>query len=146
MRDRKKTWTYVAKERQHLIVGCIVGNEESKVGIVEDCSYANEARSPTWNYANVLPGILTLFAFSVMCVIQVGHRRPQGLKAGSGAVLSGSHGDIDLFWTLKAALDVIFDFWRPLPEIGPLVLVFLESMFVGSLRAPDHSSGGTRRV
>ena len=66
------TVTNVFEETQHLIVGSIVRDEESEVGIPEDSSNSDETCSSSRYDAYVFPGVLTLLALTMVGVVEIG--------------------------------------------------------------------------
>lgn len=65
--------TYVLEERQHLIVGSVIGNEETDIGITEHSSNSDQTGSTTWNDTDVLPCVLAGLALSVVLVVKFGN-------------------------------------------------------------------------
>ena len=138
--------TYVLKEGQHLIVCCVVGNEEAQIGIVQDSCDSDQACSATRDNAHILVGVLALLPFAVVLVVQIRHRRPQAFYTSCRSILSSCHCNIDLLGSFKRALDVIINFWRTLSQVGPLLGLLSEAMLVCAFRTPNDAGGGTSRI
>jgi hypothetical protein len=82
----------------------------------------------------------------MMLIIQVCNRLSKRLDTRRRPILTPSHRDINVLRTFKGALNVIVDFGRALPKVGPLVRVVEESMLVGTLGTPDHTGGSAGGV
>ena len=136
----------VLEERQHLVVGSIIGDEEAQVGIVQDSGNSDQACPSTRDNGNVLPRILARLVLAVLMVVQIGHGFPQRFDTSSRAILPSCHRDIDRLGTVEAPFDVVVDFWSPLTKIGPLVGTIREAMLICTLGAPHHAGGGTGRI
>jgi len=77
----------VLEQTQHLVVGGVVRNEETEVGVTQDRCYSDETSSATWNDTDVLPGVLACFALAMMCVVELGDGCPEWFDAGSRALI-----------------------------------------------------------
>lgn len=157
--------TYISKEGQHFVVRGVVGNKKPEIGIVENGGDSNQTGPAPGHDGDILPAILTGFALAMMCVVEVGNGHPQRFDSGGGAILSATHGDVDILGPFKAALDVIVDFGRALSQVADRFLVSTpgfgwltteclrpcggivgEAMLVGPLGTPDDAGGGARRI
>lgn len=79
-------------------------------------------------------------------VVEVGNGLPQGLDAGSGAVLATGDGDVDGLGALEAARDVVLDLRGTLAKVGPGLGLVEVAILDGTLGAPDDTGRGTRGV
>lgn len=104
-----KRATHVTEERQHFVVGSVVGNEEAQVGLVEDGSDTNQTGTATRNNGNILPSVLAGLALTMMLVVHVGDSLAQRLDTSGRAIFSRGNGDVDVGRTLETALDVVLD-------------------------------------
>ena len=59
----------------------------------------------------------------MMRVVEIGNGHPQRFDSRGRAILSSTHGNVDILGSLKAALDVIVDFRRALSQIADILLV-----------------------
>ena len=144
--QRRGNSSKVSEESQHLIISSIVRNEETQISIIQDSSDTDETSSAARDDSNILPGILAVFALTMMYVVQIGDGSSQWLDTCSWTILSASHRHINSLGAFKAALDIIVDFRSTLAEIGPLCRVILEAMLGGSLGTPNHARTGTAGV
>lgn len=69
----KGSVTYVLEQRQHLVVGSIIGDEETDIGVTKHSSNSDQTGSTTRNDTNILPSVLAGLAFSVILVVKVGN-------------------------------------------------------------------------
>lgn len=67
--QRNRNGCKIPEQTQHLIVGGVIRNEETEVGVTQDGCYANETGSATWDDTDVLPRVLACFALTMMCVV-----------------------------------------------------------------------------
>ena len=129
-----------------------------------DSSNSDETSSASRDNADILPGVLTFLAYTVMAVVEIGDSLSQRLDTGGRTldrsvnyamfiqaqkgtyVFTARHGYINVMGSFETSLDFIIDFWGALTQVGPFLWVFSEAMLVGSLSSPDDSSGCTRRV
>lgn len=101
--------TYVSEQRQHLVVCCVVGNEEAQVGLVQHGSDSDQTGTATGDDSDVLPGVLASHSLAMVLVVHLGDSLAQGLDAGGWRIFSGGDGNIDVGGPLETTLDVIFD-------------------------------------
>jgi hypothetical protein len=107
---------------------------------------SDKPSTSTRNNANVLPGVFALLALSVVSVVEVGNGVSERLDSGSRAILTTSHGDINVSRAIKAALDVVVDFRGSLTQVCPRMGILEVAMFVGLLGGPDDTGTRTGRV
>lgn len=98
--------TEVLKERQHLVVGRVVGHEEAEIGITQDRGDSDEASATTGDDAHVLVRVLAFLALAVVLVVEVGYGFTEWLDSGGWAILATCNGYVDGVRSLKAALDL----------------------------------------
>lgn len=131
--------THVLEQTQHLVVGRVVGQEETEIGGAENGSDADQASAASGHDGDILPSVFALLALAVHDVVEVGDGLAQRLDASGRAVLATSHGDLDGLGALEAAGNVIFDLRGSLTKVGPGIGVLGEAVLVGALCAPDHT-------
>jgi len=78
--------THITEQSQHLVVGSVVGNEESEVGVSKDGCYPDEASSATWNDTDILPGVLALLSLTMVFVVEVSNGLSEGLDTSGRAL------------------------------------------------------------
>lgn len=135
--------TCIPKQGEHFVVGGVVRNEETEVGIVQDGSNADQARPPSGDDGHILPGIFALFALAVMYIVEVRHRHPQWLDPGRGAVFSAGDGNVNLRRALEAPFDLIIHLGRSLAQVRPLGRVIGEAKLDRPLGTPHHARRGS---
>jgi len=131
--------TYVLEQRQHLIVRRVIRNKETKVGRAQHSRNTDQTRATTRNNSHILPGILALLALTMVLVVQMSNRLTEGLDAGSRAVLTAGHVDLDGLGPLEASLNLVFDLGSALAQVGPRIRVIEVAVLVGALRGPDDT-------
>lgn len=136
----------VLEERQHLVVGRVVGNEETDVGVIQDGSDTDQTGTATRDDGHVFPGVLRLLALTVHLVVHVCDGLAKGLDTGGRAILSGSSGDVDGGRSLEAALDIVFDLGSALTQVCPLLGLLKETIFTCTFGTPDDTGGGSGRI
>lgn len=141
-----KRATYVFEQTQHLVVGSVVGQEETQVRVTQHGRDSDQPSTTTRHNSHVLPGILALLVLTVHLIVQVGDRLPQGSNTGGGTILATGHGDVDGLGPLEAARDVVFYLRGALTQVGPVVRVLEEAVLGGALGAPDDAGGGAAGV
>jgi hypothetical protein len=92
----------ILKQRQHLVVGRVVRDEESEVGVSEHGGDTDKSCAAAGHDADVFAGVLGRFAFAVVLVVKMGYGFAERFDAGCGTVLAACHGDVDAGRTLKA--------------------------------------------
>ena len=109
----------VFEQREHLVVGRIVWDEEAQVGIVQDSCDPNQAGPATGYDADVFPRVLRGLALAVEVIVEVCYRCSEGFDAGCRAVFAASQADGNGSGSLKASFNVVVDFGCTLAKIGP---------------------------
>lgn len=83
--------------------------QKTKIGVTQDRSDTDKARTATRDNAHILPSILGFLSLSVMLVVKMSNSFTQRLDSCGRAVLTPSEGYIDGLWALEASLNIIFD-------------------------------------
>lgn len=124
------SWTHVPEQRQHLVVGGVIWDEETQVGLVENRGDPDQASTTSRDDSHVLPGVLASLALAMMLVVHSGDGLAEGLDACGRGILSAGDGNVDMGGPLKAALDVVLDLciW------GPFSIMACRSVFFVSRR------------
>lgn len=138
--------TYILEQAQHFIIRRVIGQEEAEIRCTQHGGNANQTGTATGHNGDILPGILAGLVLAMVLVVQVGYGLAQGLDAGGGAVLAGSHGDVNGVGPGEAAGNVVLNLRGALAEVGPLVGVLGEAVLAGALGAPDDTSRGAAGV
>lgn len=167
--------THVPEQRQHLVVGGVIRDEEAQVGLVEDGSDPDQPGTATRDDSDVLPRVLASLSLAVVLVVHLGDGLAEGLDASGRGILSAGDGNVDMGGPLEAAFDVVLDlatlrefvsvlacrsvlFGRgdvpagrthlrsTLTQVGPSLWLFKITELACSLRAPDDTGRGPRGV
>lgn len=101
--------THVPEQRQHLIVGGVIRDEETQVGLVENRGDPDQAGTTSRDDSNVLPRVLARLALAMMLVVHLGDGLAEGLDASGRGIFSAGNGNVDVSGPLEAALDVVLD-------------------------------------
>lgn len=129
--------THVPEQRQHLIVGGVIWDEEAQVGLVKDGSDPDQPGTATRDDSDVLPRVLASLSLTVMLVVHLGDGLAEGLDASGRGIFSAGDGNVDMGWPLEAAFDVVLDLATLRKFISVLVC---RSVLVGR---GDVAAGGT---
>lgn len=140
------TKTHVLEETQHLVVGRVVGQEETQIRVAQHGSDANQASSATGDDGHILPRVQAVLALAMHLVVQLGDGLSQGPDAGRGAVFSGGDGYVDRLGPLEAPRNIILDLGGALAQVGPGVGLLEEAILGGAFGAPDDAGRGAARV
>lgn len=63
----------VLEQRQHFRIGCVIGEEETHVAVLEDGGDSNQTSSSSGNNTHVFIGVLGGLVLSVLLVVEVSH-------------------------------------------------------------------------
>ena len=81
-----------------------------------------------------------------MLIVQPRYRLSQRLDTSRRTILASMACDVHLLGPLKAALDLVVDLRGTLTQVGPALWILEISVFVGALRCPYDTGGGTGGV
>lgn len=101
--------THVSEQRQHLVVGRVVRDEEAQVRLVQDGGDSDQAGTAAGDDGNILPCVLAGLALAVVLVVHLGDGLAEGLDAGGRRVLPAGDADVEVGGPWEASLDLIFD-------------------------------------
>lgn len=135
--------TCISKEREHFIVRGIIRDEETQVGIVQHCGDPDQTSPPSRDDGHILPCVLTRFALTMMCIVEIGNGYAQRLDPCRRAIFSATEGNINLLGAIEAPFNLIIHFGSPLTEVGPFGGIFGKAIFYRPLRTPHHTGGGS---
>lgn len=121
----------------------VVRNEKAKVGISQDGRDANQTSPATGHDADVLPRILTGFAFAVVLIVEMSDSFSQFLGASRWRILTGGHADVNGMRPRRDASYFIVDLGCTLAQVGPGLRVLVETALEGALGAPDDAGRGS---
>lgn len=102
--------THVLEKRQHLRVRRVIRDRERQVRVSQNSSDTDQTRTTTGDNADVLPGVLTGLALTVVLIVEASDGGTQRLDTGGGTVLTGGGGDRDGSRARETALDLIIGF------------------------------------
>lgn len=85
---RNRDGREASKQGQHLVVGGVIGDEESQVGVTNDGGDANEACATAGDDADIFPRVLGGFSLAVVGIVEVCDCDAEGLDSGCWAVFA----------------------------------------------------------
>lgn len=101
--------THIPEQRQHLVVGGIIWDEETQVGLVENRGNPDQTGTASRDNSHVLPRVLAGLPLAMMLVVHLGDGLAKGLDASGRGIFSAGDGNVDMGGPLEAAFDVVLD-------------------------------------
>jgi hypothetical protein len=71
LQQPERGYTDILEKPQHFIIRSVVRNEEAQICIAQYRSDTDQPSSASRNNTDILPGVLALFALSVVVIVEV---------------------------------------------------------------------------